>query len=215
MKKIALIAFIFSTLNIFAQNNNAKAKQLLNEVSNKVNSYHNIALKFDYILDNKKENIHQKTSGNVHIEGEKYHLKFMGVDRIYDTRKVYTIVHDDEEVVISNPDNDNENNFTPSKILTFYKKGYRFHWENEKVLNGKKIQYIKLIPKNVNAENKYILLGIDMQTKNIYQVIYLNKNNTKTSLIIRSFKTNIKLPKDEFRFDEAKYKAKDYIITKM
>ena len=214
MKKLTLISLLFSTLSIFSQDS-PKAKKLLNEVSNKVTSYKNIALAFDYVLDNEKENIHQKTSGNVHIEGDKYHLKFMGIDRIYDTKKVYTIVHDDEEVVISNPDNDSENSFTPSKILTFYKKGYRFHWGEEKSLGGKKIQYIKLIPKNVNAENKYILLGVDTQSKNIYQVIYLNKNNTKTSFVIRSFKTDVKLPANEFQFDEAKYKAKDYIITKM
>jgi len=214
MKKIVIIVLALFATSVFSQSNQ-QAKTLLNEVSKKVTSYNNIALKFDYVLDNQKENIHQKTTGSVNIQGEKYHLKFMGIDRIYDTNKVYTIVHEDEEVVIANPDNDHENNFTPSKLLTFYKKGYSFKWDTQKTIAGKKIQFIKLIPKNANAENKYILLGIDLKTKNIQQVVYLNNNNTKTSFIILDFNTNIKLPKDEFTFNEAKYKAKDFVITRL
>lgn len=214
MKNIFLIALSFLTLSTFSQNSE-KAVVLLNEVSAKVASYNNILLSFDYLLDNKNENIHQKTTGKVSLKGDHYHLNFMGIERIYDTKKVYTIVHDDEEVVISNANNDDDNEFTPSKILTFYQKGYRFKWDVLKTIAGKKIQFIKLLPKNANAENQYILLGIDTQSKNIYQVVYANKNKTLTTFKIRSFKTNTKLPKGEFTFDEAKYTAKDYIITRL
>lgn len=214
MKNIFLIALTFLTLSTFSQDSE-KAIVLLNEVSAKVASYNNIQLSFDYLLDNNNENIHQKTTGKVSLQGDHYHLNFMGIERVYDTNKVYTIVHDDEEVVISNASNDDDNEFTPSKILTFYQKGYRFKWDALKTIAGKKIQFIKLLPKNVNAENQYILLGIDTQSKNIYQVIYANKNKTLTTFKIRSFITNIKLPKGEFSFDEAKYTAKDYIITRL
>jgi outer membrane lipoprotein-sorting protein len=139
----------------------------------------------------------------------------MGIERIFDTKKVYTIVHDDEEVVISDSSGDDESDFTPSKILTFYQKGYTFKWDKSKIIKGKNIQFIKLLPKNVNAENLYILLGIDTKSKNIYHVVYANKNETKTTFKIRAFKSNTTFSKGEFSFDEAKYKAKDYIITRL
>lgn len=214
MKKVILFALILIGYTSFSQDT-AQAVALLNEVSQKVASYDNIDLTFDYILDNDKENIHQETTGSVRLQDDKYHLNFMGIERIYDTEKVYTIVHEDEEVVISNASSEDENEFTPSKILTFYQKGYSFKWDNLQTINGKKIQFIKLLPKNVNAENQYILLGIDTRSKNIYQVVYTNKNNTNTTFKIRSFKTNTAFPKNEFTFDEAKYKTKDYIITKL
>jgi len=214
MKKITIISLLFLSLTAFSQND-AKAKTLLNEVSQKVASYKTISLSFDYLLDNDKENIHQQTTGSVNLQGDKYHLNFMGAERIFDTKKIYTIVHDDEEVVISDGSGEDESDFTPSKILTFYQKGYSFKWGQSKVISGKKIQFIKLLPKNVNAENQYILLGIDTKNKNIYQVVYANKNKTKTTFMIRSFKTDSAFPKGEFSFDEAKYKAKDYIITRL
>ena len=215
MKKIFFIS-LFLLVSIFQYGQDTtKAKNLLDEVSAKVASYENIYLTFDYILDNEKENVHQETNGNVRIQKEKYHLNFMGIERIYDEDKVYTIIHEDEEVVISDAENDEESEFTPSKILTFYQKGYSFEWDKMKTIGGKKIQFIKLLPINPNAENKYILLGIDIKSKNIYQVVYTNKKNTNTTFKIRSFKTNTVFPVNEFLFDEAKYTKKDYIITKL
>ncbi len=214
IKILSVVLFILSFSTSFAQNS-AKAKTLLDEVSAKVASYHTIYLTFDYILDNEKENIHQETNGNVKIEGENYHLNFMGVERIYDGKKIYTIVHEDEEVVISDGDSEDESDFTPSKILTFYKKGYHFEWDKLKNIGGKSIQFIKLIPINTNADIRYILLGIDTKSKNIYQVVYTGQKNTNTTFKIRSFKTNTSLSPNEFNFDEAKYKEKDYIITRL
>jgi len=212
-KIITLLLFAFS-LTSMAQNA-SKAKELLDDVSAKVASYDNIYLTFDYILDNEQENIHQETNGNVKIAGDQYHLNFMGIERIYDGKKVYTIVHEDEEVVISNGDSDDESDFTPSKILTFYKKGYKFEWDQLKKIGGKNIQFIKLIPIASNSDVKYILLGIDTKSKNIYQVVYTGNKHTLTTFKIRLFKTNNVFPPKEFIFDEAKYKAKDYIITRI
>lgn len=214
MNKIIFVSLFLVAISGYSQNT-TEAVKLLDEVSDKVASYDNIDLTFDYILDNEKENIHQETTGSVRLQNEKYHLNFMGIERIYDTKKVYTIVHEDEEVVISNANSDDESEFTPSKILTFYQKGYHFKWDKLQTIGGKKIQFIKLLPKNANAENQYILLGIDTKSKNIYQVVYTNKNSTNTTFKIRSFKTNTVLSKNEFSFDEAKYKAKDYIISRL
>ncbi len=215
MKKIFFISLLsLITLNSFAQSP-AKAKKLLDEVSLKVASYDNISLSFDYILDNEAENIHQETNGKVNLEGEKYHLTLMGTERIYDDKLIYTIVHEDEEIVIVAGNSEEESEFTPSKILTFYQKGYTYRWDELKTIGGKKIQFIKLIPISSADDNKSILLGVDTKSKNIYQVVYSNKNSTKTTFRIRSFKTNTKLPASEFSFDEAKYVAKDYMITRL
>lgn len=214
MKKISLFLLLLTTFVSFSQNS-SKAKSLLDEVSRKVASYNNISLTFDYILDNKKENIHQKTSGNVLISKDKYHLNFMGIERIFDNKNIYTVVHDDQEVVITDAANSDDNDFTPSKILTFYQKGYNFQWDKQQNINGKNIQFIKLLPIQTNDENRHIMLGIDTKTKDIQQVIYTNKNNTNTTFKISSFKTNLPIPGDTFSFDEASYKNKGYMITRL
>ena len=72
-------------------------------------------------------------------------------------------------------------------------------------VKGRKIQYIKLVPNNSKDARKEILLGIDTQTKHIYNLIELQKNGTKTTLTVNSFKTNQPISKNQFTFTENKY----------
>ncbi len=205
-----LAILLFTTLS-YAQN----AKSLLKEVSDKVKSYDNIAIDFKYNLNNSKENVNQETRGDVTMQGDKYVLNMLGTTRIFDGKNIYTIVPEDEEVTISayNPKDDKE--VTPSKMLTFYEKGYTYKMDIEQNVKGRKIQYVKLTPIDSKAEIKDILLGIDAQTKHIYKLIQTDSNGTKYTLTVNSFKTNQPLSKTLFNFDEAKYKKEGYYINRL
>jgi outer membrane lipoprotein-sorting protein len=211
MKKIILICSILVSSLSFAQNNNS-AKTLLNEVSTKVKSYKNISIDFKYVLDNTKENIHQETRGDVVMFGDKYRLNILGLTRIFDGTKLYSISPEDEEVSVSKED-ETEATITPSKMLSFYEDGYTYKMDIIQNVRGRKIQYIKLIPIDSNSEIKYILLGIDSTTKHIYNLIEMGKNDTKTTLTVNSFKTNETLSKTLFTFDASKYS--DYYINNL
>ncbi|MFH6772796.1 LolA family protein [Gaetbulibacter aestuarii] len=208
MKQLITLLFISLSLTSFSQN---KAQALLNEVSEKVKSYDNIAIEFKYVLENTKENVKQETKGDVTLEGEKYRLNILGVTRLYDGKKLYTISPEDEEVTISNEKENQEEGFSPSKMLSFYKEGYVYDMDITQNIQGRKIQYVKLTPIDSNSEIKYILLGIDANTKNIYNLIQIGKNGTKTTLTVNSLRTNELLPKSLFTFDAKKYS--DYYIN--
>ena len=199
----------FSTLS-YGQTSE-KAKAFLDDVSNQVQSYNNISLDFKYSLKNESENIEQSTKGNVYLRGNRYVLNLMGVTRLYDGKKLYTISSEDEEITISNATDEEEDNITPSKMLTFYKEGYTYKWDKKLPINGRSIQYIKLTPIDSNAEIKYVLLGIDANTKNIYNLIETGKNGSVTTLTVNSFKTNQPLSESLFTFDRNKYK--DYYFN--
>ena len=98
-------------------------------------------------------------------------------------------------------------------MLTFFNTGYKFTWDIPQNNKGRKIQYIKLTPNNSKDQRKEILLGIDIQTKNIYTVIEMGKNGTKTTLTVNSFKTNQPVSKNQFTFAESKYP--NYYINKL
>ena len=206
---IALLLFVSLTAN--AQDK--KAKDLLDQVTAKVKTYNNITIDFKYSLYNSKENINKDSKGNLVLEGNKYVLNFLGVTKIYDGKKSYTIVPEDEEVTISSVNEKDENAVTPAKMLTFFNSGYKYYWDIPQDLKGRKIQYIKLVPTNAKDQRKEVLLGIDSQTKNIYNVIEIGKNGTKTTLTVNSFKTNQPLSKNQFTFAASKYP--NYYINKI
>ncbi|MFN3968197.1 LolA family protein [Flavobacterium sp.] len=206
---IALLLLVSFTTN--AQDK--KAKDLLDQVTAKVKTYDNISIDFKYTLTNRKENINKESKGNLVLEGNKYVLNFLGVTKIYDGKKSYTIVPEDEEITISSVNDKDENAVTPSKMLTFFNSGYKYYWDIPQDVKGRKIQYIKLVPTNPKDQRKEVLLGIDSQTKNIYNVIEMGKNGTKTTLTVNSFKTNQPLSKNQFTFVASKYP--NYYINKI
>lgn len=211
--------FTFLTLialfcSVFTSNGqDKKAKALLDQVTSKVKSYDNITIDFKYSLQNAKENINQDSKGNVTLKGNMYVLNFMGVTKLFDGKKTYTIVPEDEEITISKLNENDDNAITPSKMLTFFNSGYKYTMDIIQDVRGRKIQYVKLVPTNAKDQRKEILLGIDIQTKHIYNLIEFGKKGTKTTLTVNSFKTNQSLSKNQFTFAASKYP--NYYINKI
>jgi outer membrane lipoprotein-sorting protein len=212
VKAILGILLVFF-IGFSAQAQDAKAKALLDKVTAKVKSYNNISIDFKYSLNNAKENINQDSKGTVVMKGNQYVLNFMGITKIFDGKKNYTIVPEDEEVTVSSVNENDESAITPSKMLTFFNKGYKYSMDIVQPVSGKKIQYVKLIPTNPKDQRKEILVGIDSKTNTIYNVIQTDKKGTKTTLTVNSFKTNQALPKNQFTFAASKYPK--YYINKL
>ena len=213
MKRILILAFITLSFTAFSQND-TKAETLLTEVSNKIKSYKNISIDFKYELNNvNEENMNQETRGDVVIEGEKYKLNILGITRIFDGKTLYTISPEDEEVTISSDNSDEESTISPSDMLSFYEDGYTYQMDIIQNVKGRKIQYVKLSPMDINSEIKHVLLGIDATTKHIYNLIEVGKNGTKTTLTVNSFQTDQPISKTLFTFDESKYE--DYYINRI
>jgi outer membrane lipoprotein-sorting protein len=210
-KYILITALLF--FSFFAQAQDKKAKDLLDQVTAKVKSYNSIIIDFKYSLNNAKENINQDSKGNVTMKGNQYVLNFMGVTKIFDGVKTYTIVPEDEEITISKVNEKDDNAITPSKMLTFFNTGYRYSMDILQDVKGRKIQYIKLVPTSGKDQRKEVLLGIDVQTKHIYNLIETGKKGTKTTLTVNSFKTNQPLSKNQFTFTQSKYP--NYYINKL
>ena len=208
---LTLIALFCSVFTSNGQDK--KAKALLDQVTSKVKSYDNITIDFKYSLQNAKENINQDSKGNVTLKGNMYVLNFMGVTKLFDGKKTYTIVPEDEEITISKLNENDDNAITPSKMLTFFNSGYKYTMDIIQDVRGRKIQYVKLVPTNAKDQRKEILLGIDIQTKHIYNLIEFGKKGTKTTLTVNSFKTNQSLSKNQFTFVASKYP--NYYINKI
>jgi outer membrane lipoprotein-sorting protein len=215
MRRIYGIALLFLFTSVFTAQaqDSQKAKGLLDQVTAKVKSYQNISIEFKYSLSNPKRNLNQESKGTVVLKGNQYVLNFMGITRIFDGKKVYNIVPEDEEITISKYDDQKSDDLTPAKMLTFFNSGYKYSWDILQNVKGRKIQYVKLIPLDAKDSAKEILIGIDQQTKHIYNYIMTGKDGSKTTITINSFKTNQPLSKNHFTFTESKYP--NYYINRL
>jgi len=213
MKKLLVLAIItFVNFTTYSQNS-VEAKNILDEVAAKVEGYQNIEIEFNHRLDNEDANVHQETRGNATLKGDLYHLNYMGTEQIFDGKKIYLIIHEDEEVIIQKPSK-TEDALTPSKMFSFYKNGYTYKMGALETIKGVKIQYVKLTPIDTHSEISSVKVGVDVKTKHIYNIIETGQNKTITTLEVRSFKTNQPISEKLFIFDSAKYKdQKKYTIS--
>jgi outer membrane lipoprotein-sorting protein len=212
MKKITLLFIvIILSSNIIISQNSEKAVKLLNKVSENIKSYDNIYINYTYTLFNLEEDINQINKGSFVTEDDKWKFVMLDVTRIFDGDKLYTISPDDEEVTISTQNPDDESTITPNKMLYFYEEGYNFEMDIVQYVGRKKIQYVKLIPMDSDAEIKYILMGIDVEFNQIYKVIETGINGTQTTIAIIDFEVNLPLEESLFVFDKEKYN--DYYMN--
>tara|TARA_B100001250_G_scaffold145865_1_gene124866 strand:- start:3485 stop:4120 length:636 start_codon:yes stop_codon:yes gene_type:complete len=204
MKKLLFYFFLLINNSIYCQSSE-DAKKILDDVSKKISSFENISFDFTYSLNNKEEQIKQETNGTVTVSGNKYKLNYLGATQLFDGEKTYTIIPENEEITISQSDDENEVSINPSKLLTFYKSGYSYSMDIKQKYLDKSIQFIKLTPIDKNSDLKYLLLGIDIDSKDIFRLIEIGKNQTTTTLTINNQKTNMLLNNSFFSINLKNY----------
>lgn len=209
MEKILLFILIISSNISFSQN----AKILLEEVAKTTKEYDNIYIQFTHKLDNTAANLHQETNGDVNMKGDLYRFNYMDVERIFDGSTIYTIIHEDKEVVITKPKTNGDEIITPSNILSFYEEGFTYEMDIIQNVKGRKIQYVKLIPIDSDTELKYIHIGIDTKTNHIYKVIQTGIDDTVTTITVSKMETNQPISEQLFIFDKNKFVEDGYYIT--
>lgn len=210
MKKIIFLSIYLLSFSVLSQGTEDAIK-LLDEVSNKISSFDNMMFEFTYVLENRSENIRQETKGSVTISKNLYRINFLGYEQLFDGKMTYTVIPENEEITISEPEEGPEFGINPSELLIIYKKNYAYQWDIKQNIMGTPVQYIKLIPNEEKKELKYLLLGINMKTKLIYRLIEIGRYNTRTILTLKNINTNIMLSDDFFIFDKSKYP--DYYVN--
>ena len=186
---------------VSAQKVDNKAKNILDVVSAHYKSKNAIYFKFIYATAGKNE------MGDFYASKDKYRLKIMGSEQIFDGNKIYSINEEEQEVTISKS-NGGENVLSPMSYLEAYKKNYNIIYVGKK--NNQDI--IKLTPIK-NNKIKQVLLYINFTKKQIEKVEQYTANNAKTSIIISQYKENIAVSSSVFSFNKNQYK--NYFITEL
>ncbi|MEI8048449.1 MAG: outer membrane lipoprotein carrier protein LolA [Bacteroidota bacterium] len=190
---------ILVTLTGFAQND-SKATAILDEVSAKTKTYKTIKIEFTYAMDNAKEKVHDKFKGSLLSKGDKYKLTAAGQDVICDGKTVWTYLKDANEVQINNQGEDDDS-FTPTKLLSGYGKDYKSKFIEEK---GNE-QVIELYPLKKGKSFTKVRLVIDKTKKQISKFIITDRNGSTFSYIVDKMLTDQPIADSVFSFNKAEH----------
>lgn len=208
MKYLLCSVIVFFAFAKASYAQDVKAENLLSEVAAKFKGYENLSFVYKGNFKNSKNGIDTDIQGDATLSGQKYNVNYLGTTYLYDGDRQYIINREDEQVTISRPES-NDNAISPSNILSFYERGYVKKWDIEQNVKGRSIQFVKLTPIKSDTDYKNVLIGIDVNTKHIYNVIITEKSGTVITFTLKSLKVNQPLAKNCFNFEAKDYKGFD------
>ena len=194
-----LILGLFSFFSLNGQNNGI---QVLKEVMNNAMKVKDANYTFKITSEN--ENDLLPISGEIYIKKEKYFIDTEEIDQIFDGDKLYTIIHENEEIIVTS-DLNTFFNFTPKQIFNFFKDDFEIEIKNSQGA------YYNLIARNLIQEDLVYEIIIDSNLLSIKKIEIKNRDNlTLSSFLTLSYKFNLSLPSSLFKFDKNKYN--DYML---
>ena len=195
-----LIVFLIFTISpIFGQS----AEEILEIALERSLALNNSYYKF--VIESEVESPLLPMTGELFSKGEKYFIDTKDIDQIYDGKNIFTIVHENQEIIVGNSDI-SLISFTPNQIFNFFLEGYLHNIKSET-----KRHIIEA--KNINENNMIYIITINSSN---YSIEKLEMKDSINDQIINTFLTltydyNLTVPLSLFKFDINNYD--DYILV--
>jgi len=184
-KLLTTLLIAFST-TLFAQDQ--LAKDVLDRLSTTTKSYKNMTVGFDFIFENKNQNINENQKGILVLQEEMFRLEMVEQIIINDGESQWIYLADMNEVQIIDHDPEEEM-MSPNKLFTIYEEGYKYSYVRAQSEKGKRLQIIDLFPKESGAFMK-ITLAVDAAKNQLHKITILDKNGGTYAYLVTSFKSN-------------------------
>lgn len=211
VSKIVIAGFVVGSVGIMqAQKIDAKAKKILDDVTANYNSKKNSYFKFAF-GNGMNGSVTKTEPGIYYTAGDKYKLKIMETEQIFDGNKIYNINTEDMEVTVAKP-NGSTVMFSPINYLTTYRKDYNVTYSGKKNVNGVNADFIKLTPVKANGL-KFIYIYVDSAKKQMLKLEQHGSNRDVAVIDIKEYKENQQLDAGMFVFDKNKFK--NYLVTEL
>lgn len=204
---IAFLSLMIFTSNVLVAQQDQKAKEILEKLSQTTKSYKTIQIDFSFTLENKKNSVSQTNDGQVTLKGKSYrlHMPVFSMEIFCDGTTNWSYLTEAKECSISNVEEDNDATLNPANIFTIYEKGFDFSYIGEENFSGKVVQVIDLFPVDKTKDFLKVRLYVDKVKAQISKAQTFNKDGNTYTLVLKSMKTNIDLKEDYFKFDKSKY----------
>ena len=204
INKIILITAVGIINLIHAQKIDNKAKGILDAVSANYKSKNTLYFKFSYGTGSGK--ISKNQTGSFYASKDKYKLKIMGNEQIFDGIKTYSINEDEQEITIAKQNS--KETLSPINYIDSYKKGYNIYY----IGKNKNLDIIKLTPTKNNGI-KEVFLYVNTSKNNVEKIEQYSTDKHITTITITEYKENPKVDSKIFTFNKNLYK--NYLITEL
>jgi outer membrane lipoprotein carrier protein len=209
MKKLVVFLFLLSSAWMSAQDQDPKAKAILDDLSKITKSYKTILADVVFTMYNKdKKALEKPQNWKIHVKGQKFKLDIPGSAIVCDGKTLWNYNKDAKEVTIKtfDPESDEQN---PAKIFTMYETGYKYKYVKEEKCGVATCHVIDLYPTIKPEKKKFhtVKVYVDKTKKQIVQLKMMMKDGGTTVYDVKSLKPNTDMTDPLFVFDLKGFKS--------
>lgn len=207
MRVILLLIAACLSVNVGAAQNDAKAKQILDEVSAKTKTFKSMSADFQFSMINEEMEINESNAGTIKVKGQKYvvDLPEVGVKVFSDGNTIWNYMKDGNQVTISSVEDSGSELMDPSSIFSIYERGFRSEFVKETVEAGKTVYEINLFPDSDEYEVTKIEVSIDKATMMLAAAKLYATDDNIYSIRVKKLDPNQSIPDSDFVFDASKF----------
>lgn len=202
MKTLLTVLALTATSLTFAQDQDPKAKAILDELSKKTKGYTSVQVEFTMKTTNKTSNVNESVKGTATTKGTKYMVDLGKQKVLCDGVKIWTLLIKEKECNEETVEDSGDETMNPTKLMTIWEKGFKYRFIKEE--NG--IQEIHLFPTDTK-KSKYhtVIIKIDKAKGQVSSVTVKGKGGDVTELIINKFTPNVPIDDAKFKFTKKDY----------
>lgn len=214
MKKSLIIYSVgfLCAINCFAQQD-PKASKILDDMGKKYQTVKSFKAEFTYTLESPAKNgVKENFKGGITVKGNKFYLDLGSQEVINNGTHQWTIMKDGKNIEVTKSDyTPDEDDITPTKIYTVYKKGFKYTVNTEANDNKVANDVIDLIPEDKSKPVFKIRIVIAKKDNSIKSWKIFEKNGNRYTYVVSKFTPNVPVEDKLFVYDPKKFKDAEFV----
>lgn len=209
MKKLFSLFALCLTLLSTAQEQDLKAKAILDDLSKNTKAYKTINADVLFtVLGKDKKPVEKPQSWKINVKGQKFKLDIPGTSIVCDGKTLWNYNKDAKEVTIKTFDAESDEQ-NPAKIFTMYENGYKYKYDKEEKSGAAMCHVIELYPTIKPEKKKFhtVKLYVDKVKKQIVCLKMIMKDGGTQIYDVKALKPNTEMAETLFVFDLKGFKA--------
>lgn len=213
MKSLFTLMILACTMNLMAQVNTYQsaadtdpvAKKIIQDLRTEYEGYQSLKVVFDFTMDLPEQDA-EVESGYMIQKGDLYKLDMASQAMYNDGKDLYLHLKRNNEVQISDLDEDAENMMSPKDILSsFDNEEYVYAVVGEKNIDGINQTIIDFKPLSEDSEYSKMSIYVTSSKKELKKIYILARDGSRFVLDVKDILPNVTISDSEFTFDSSQY----------
>jgi len=200
---ILSIVFCLFVFESFAQQN-PKAIQVLDKAREVYQKSNSVFADFEIAIYQKNK-IVSNEKGTIKMKGNKFRVSTDDAELWFDGKNQWILPNGTEEVSLSAPTEAEQDAVNPASLFQIYHKGFNSKYVSAKLVNGKMVDIIDLIPSRPKQDITKITVNVDQKSSVLTLIFIQNKNGNHQKINITNYKSGMNYTDNQFVFNSKQF----------